>query len=672
MFSCCSQNTSEWDSWDAIGRTGSLNSVDYGNGVFVVPHSNEFYREDTLPVSAYFQDSRVFSPDRCLFDPSRSVSQSSNTRRSQTGRGRFSKPNAGVISKGYRDNANVSQILSESGQSATRPHTNGRQAPSFRKDSRDKSGLKLSISQLHDRSYPVLRSPVSQPINDSDADDETDDENGFAPKRPPLPRGYRVPYTPQVYMGPYRHWGSGDPYSFPGDADDVFSPSAHRTTTDRPTLPRHSSMKPSSYQTYLTGDPVTESFGSPFSVKDLSSVHPSFIDRSLDRSADRSHDTLPRLRPQAQTGDFTVIQGFEFPSWESSDNTLQDEGSRLTSRVHFDNSGLTVIERMPDYGSRRGRQVARVIPNQKDGLGKAGYTREHLQGAVDKVRRGPRALRSRSAGRNSAPDLDQSFDRLTPVPPTRVTYLSDSVLPQRTGLSQYSDGGAPMPPQRGLPSRSDNGSPSRVDTDQFIRPHVYENDIEPYKTDKVNSRYSISSSGRGSFSSRMRHSSEPHGFPLEDSTPESGSSGIGSKVTGTGSSLHSRRQRNSVSLLTPHDTSDDSSPFLPDASLRREISGDENYEFDDVREIESDVADILNKYSSLHSVGDELMCALESGLSTSDFYNDLYPKPTRQSRYDNSEARFQKLRQEFHQHQRQVHNQRYVDSYFPAMDSDML
>ncbi|XP_021375947.1 uncharacterized protein LOC110464826 isoform X2 [Mizuhopecten yessoensis] len=653
------QNAPEWDSWDAIGGTGSLNSIDCGNGIFVVPHSNEFYREDTLPVSAYFQDSRVFNPDKCLFDPNRSgrsVSRSSNGRRSQTGRGRFSKPDTSGKQIGGRDSA-----ISGSVGGGASGGSGGRWTSPVRNDSpKDRPSLKLSVTQLHDTSYPMLRSPVSDGNHDSDADDETDDENGFAPRRPPLPRGYRVPYKPEVYMGPHRHWGCGDPYSYPGDTDDVFSPAAgNRSFPDRPTFPRQSSMKPSSYQTYLTGDPVNESFDPRFGVEDLSSVHPSFVDRSLDRSSDRSHDTLPRLHPLSRQ-DFTVPQSFEFPRWKSSDNTLRDDGSRSTSRVHFDNSDFTVIERTLDGNSGRSRQVARVPPNQKDSLGRAGYTREHLQGAVDRVRRGPRALRTRSASRSSTLDLDHSFDdRLPPVVPGRKTYLSDSVLPLRTGTSQYSDQDVPVPPRRGRLSHSDNESPSRTNIDRQGWPYGYNFDIDSFKSDRgTGNRYSISSSGRGSSSSRVRNSSDTRGFTGDDTTPDSVSSGIGSK--NTGSSGPWRQQKNNsasvTSLLGPHDTSQD-------YSLRREASGDENYEFD--------VNDTLNKYSSVHPVGDELLSALESGLSTSNFYDDLYPKPTRQSRYDNSEERFQKLRQEFHQYQRQVHNERIVD-YYPAMDSEML
>ncbi|XP_033758401.1 protein turtle-like [Pecten maximus] len=652
------QNAPEWDSWDAIGGTGSLNSVDCGNGIFVVPHSNEFYREDTLPVSAYFQESRMFDPDKCLFDPNRSgrsVSRSSNGRRSQTGRGRFSKPDTSdrQISGSMIGSVSGVGVGGETGRCWTSPDRND--------TLKDKQSLQLSVTQLKDRSYPMLRSPVSDKNHDSDADDETDDENGFAPKRPPLPRGYRVPYKPEVYMGPHRHWGSGDPYSYPGDTDDVFSPPAgNRSAMDQPTFPRQSSMKPSSYQTYLTGDPVNESFGHYFGVEDLSSVHPSFVDKSLDRS----HDTLPRLHPLSRP-DLPGPQSFEFPSWRSTDSTLRDDGSRSTSRVHFDNSDFTVIERTLDGSSGRGRQVARVPPNQKDNLGRAGYTREHLQGAVDRVRRGPRALRTRSASRSSGQELDHSFDdRLPPVVPGRMTYLSDSVLPLRTGTSQYSDQDAPVPPRRGRLSHSDTEFPSRTDIDRHGWPYGY--NIDFFKSDKgTGNRYSISSSGRGSSSSRMRPSSDSRGYTGDDTTPDSGSSGIGSK--NTGSSGPWRQQRNNsasvTSLLGPHDTSQDSTHLPPDYSLRREASGDENYEFD--------VMDTLNKYSHIHPVGDELLSALENGLSTSNFYDDLYPKPTRQSRYDNSEERFQKLRQEFHQYQRQIHNQSVVD-YYPAMDSEML
>ena len=172
----------------------------------------------------------------------------------------------------------------------------------------------------------------------------------------------------------------------------------------------------------------------------------------------------------------------------------------------------------------------------------------------------------------------------------------------------------------------------------------------------------MSSSGLGS-DARFRN----HGPGLDsrsyDMTPDSVSSGIGSRNTSsqlTGSSLHSRPSHTG-SHPTPQEYSLDSGHNdLP--PVRKDISADENYEFDSVTAAESDLLEALRNYSEVNNGGnDDLLSALQDGLNSSGFLQDLYPKPRRQSRYSDSEQRFEKLRGEFQQY-RQKQQERHSGS----------
>lgn len=407
--------------------------------------------------------------------------------------------------------------------------------------------------------------PVNEQHVHTGRDIDDSDDNGFLPLRPPLPVGYSPTpikrFHDPVYVNDDFHRSySRDQPSYM--EDDVFSP--HIPYEQKSGFPRHSSMKPTSTKTYLTDDPI---FPDP-PLHDISSVYP---------SPEHTYQNIPQQRPW-----------HSFPSYQDKPRLNDD---RLTHSL----------------GYSPPKQVARVQPNNTSDEPRA-YTRDHLQGTVDKLRRGPRQRKARSASRNSASE----FDRFDPPRPRVFNSDSETTRPR--------------------------------DFDRYGRPYSYNSDSVP----------------RGSF--RNRHFPDSRSF-RDDPTPDSLSSGIGSKNTsqGTGSTSGSRVPRPSLSyssLLTPQDYSQDSAPFH-DQSLHRDTSADDNYEFD------TPDFDTLLAYPG----GDELLSAIESGLSTSDFYNDLYPKPSKQSKYENSEQRFEKLRQEYHQYQRQQ-AEMYQHHHF--IDSEML
>lgn len=171
----------------------------------------------------------------------------------------------------------------------------------------------------------------------------------------------------------------------------------------------------------------------------------------------------------------------------------------------------------------------------------------------------------------------------------------------------------------------------------------------------------------------------PQVAPMARYPEDSQSSGIGSRNTSqsTSSSLRPRNNKPSTSitsLLTPQESSrdeDSSHPYLDSTSHRRDTSADENYEFDHLPTLESDILDDLQRYSQLAS----------SGQGTGDVMRELYPKPRRQSQYADAEQRFERLREEFQQYRQQQRDPLYPASpSYPSqqqqplypMDSEML
>lgn len=163
----------------------------------------------------------------------------------------------------------------------------------------------------------------------------------------------------------------------------------------------------------------------------------------------------------------------------------------------------------------------------------------------------------------------------------------------------------------------------------------------------------------------------PH-FP-EDSH----SSGIGSRNTSQSTSSSRPRFKPSAasvsSLMTPQELShSEDSAYFP-----RDTSTDENYEFDHLPALESDILNDLHHYSRLSGI--------KPGEQVSDSRNvlqGLYPKPSKKSQYADAAERFEKLREEFQQYRQ--HNQsssltspsfsRYAENQQPLypMDSEML
>ncbi|VDI21642.1 Hypothetical predicted protein [Mytilus galloprovincialis] len=548
------EESSKWSRSFSDSRADAIRGYE-GSGVFIVPDANrQLYRKEDLQHDNYLWDG--LNPSSNTFDTDQSYSKHNRSRDSYKRYDNVDSFESGWYPESQRDRS----YPDSQGHSLTRPRSI--------KSPYTSHGFPDPVDDF------MNRKPSSgrwRDIGDSDSDD-----NGFLPLRPPLPFGYdptpinRFPsYGDRSYDRSY----SRDQPSYIDNDDDVFSP--HIPHVQKSGFPRHSSMKPSSTQTYLTDDPI--SFTTPYN--DISSVHP---------SPEHTYQNIPFQRPW-----------HSFPTYNSNDRDIPK----------FDNPRLT-----HSLGYNPPKQVARVQPNNTS---PKTYTRDHLQGTVDKLRRGPRHRKSRSASRNSAPE----FDRSDGYPVGRRGHASDS----EAGRGR--------------------------DFDRHGRPYSYDSDPSSYIP-------------RGSL--RGRYFPDSRSF-RDDPTPDSLSSGIGSKNTSqaTGSTSGSRVPRPSLSyssLLSPQDNDfSQDSPFH-DQSLHRDTSADENYEFDT-----PDLDTILAYPAS--SGGDELLSAIESGLSTSDFYYDLYPKPSKQSKYENSEQRFEKLRQEYHQFQRQQHE---MSQHHHFIDSEML
>ncbi|XP_060590949.1 uncharacterized protein LOC132745946 isoform X3 [Ruditapes philippinarum] len=548
------------------------------NGIFVVPRSGDLYSDMSRDYSKYRdRESLLYHPDN-----SRSV------------------PYAGNYGDGYYRNADITY-------QSDRNKSFNRSTKSIPYDN-DDNGFKDNV-RLRNRSR-------SQP-----ASRHSDGPRYPVPDRPrsrgiSLPRDIskeseRYPPQPQVPVLSSPHYSTHGPLlspvipyeghdrslpGYPGDDDEeeVFMPPPISSIIpNRPSFPRHSSMKPSAQQTYLTED--FDSPSRPFLTSDLSSVLPSPFTDS------QSRPYHPYQRQYADVSDQGVPYGSQ---------------SRLPEYSHNGSYGdmdNTVVARQPSPD----RTMSRTLSNGENSSDSSGrpmnYTRDQLLGAVDQVRKGPKAAR-RGQQWGSGPD---SF--------------SDS--------PSVSGHGAQFP---------ESAKPSVIVRDRPSRGHSYEHD--PFRAAGVpNSRGSVNSSG--GYSSRGRNGGEQS--RREDLTPDSLSSGIGSRNTSsqlTGSSLHSRPSRLG-SNLTPmdHDISEDSAvPFLdyPPAQ-RKDISGDENYEFDSYNAVEKDLLEALKNYSEVNNGNDDLFSALQEGLSGKGLMSDLYPKPSRQSRYSDSEQRFEKLRGEF-------------------------
>jgi len=386
--------------------------------------------------------------------------------------------------------------------------------------------------------------------------------------------------------------------SFPGQGDitsdsEVFlSPAPPLPpTNNRPAFPRHSSMKPGAKQTYLTDD--HDPFGQPFMTSDLSSVLPSPFSDSIAR---RPYQPYQREYndPPYQNVTFNRNNSHFGPNYSrSNDGSYGDNDNTVVARQHHS----------PDR--TMSRTLQRGDSDESTGQPYS-YTRDQLLGAVDQVRRGKMPVnRGQSNLRGSRPS---SSERPPQVP----------------------ESAKPTIIVRDRPSRSYDGR-------------------NRYSGGDVNN-----SSNAGSYNNGRERS---RSLGREDLTPDSVSSGIGSRNTSsqlTGSSLHSRASRLGSNLAAP-DMSADSGAHLSYNPLphRTDISGDENYEFDSHNAVESDLIEALRNYSEVNSGNEELLNAIQEGLNATGLMSELYPKPSRESRYSDSEQRFEKLRGEFKKYRQQ-------------------
>ena len=397
---------------------------------------------------------------------------------------------------------------------------------------------------------------------------------------------------------PPRPWPEAD------DDEEVFMPppiSSILPAVDHHGLPRHSSMKPGAQQTYLTDDSWGEG---PFGVSDLSSVlpSPSFDSRRPPyQPYQREYENFPFR--QVPTDSDAMLPPYN-TSDASYNNTVND--------TVIPREASTIRQDSNSSNSSGGRPL--------------NYTRDRLLGAVDRVRKGPRTSRKGSGLRGSGSELDNITE--SPVQPGFYSKgPHDDERPSLRVLDR---------PSKDSAIDSSGGMPG------------------------MDSRGSMSSSGLGSDARFRNPGLDSRSY---DMTPDSVSSGIGTGNTSsqlTGSSLHSRPSRTG-SHPTPQEYSLDSGHNdLP--PVRKDISADENYEFDSVTAAESDLLEALRNYSEVNNGGnDDLLSALQDGLNSSGFLQDLYPKPRRQSRYSDSEQRFEKLRGEFQQY-RQKQQERHSGS----------
>ncbi|XP_067678014.1 protein turtle-like isoform X2 [Haliotis asinina] len=590
------QTPPKWDRWQH-GRGGDTLTSHNGSqhGVFVLPQTADLDTKRDMHQSV-LRDSRLYDRDHPMYNPDSGYRVAPSSDRSA----HDSMPMATVSLS--RAPSRGSRSLSP-GQPRDEPDWPGRY-PSSVVPHGERSGLYPDSyhSPEYPSSYPDPYSKGSHPMR--------------GPSLSPVAGGYDGPFQ-----------------SFEDD-DDVF-PIQHRnnvpSTTSRPGFPRHSSMKPASQQqTYLT-EP-SPSYG----LNDISSVLPSsFSDPSRDPSLmrypyDPYDHSLFKSQPERRAPRYPR----DSSPWDDSSRHSSGPRSRPRSRE----GSYNIPKETREYSPNRDKQIARVLPSKPDENNSSngsstgrpmGYTREQLQGAVDRVRQTSRPVSTENINDDNG-------------------FLDVSSVSRPRSSSQYE-------PQPHLDRRG---------------PPYYTADIAPFKPPR-DSRGSANSSGRGGPRDFHRSRGDEMG---PDSV--SHSSGIGSRNTShSNGSFPNRLGKNSISyssLLTPQDQdlSQDSSPFLEGSSShRRDTSGDENYEFDSINALESDILDALRNYSQLSGSGPQ-----SDHLGVESF-NHLYPKPRRQSRYADSEQRFNRLREEFKKYRAQQDTvEPRGDNSRPLypMDSEML
>ncbi|XP_013395368.1 protein turtle-like isoform X2 [Lingula anatina] len=416
---------------------------------------------------------------------------------------------------------------------------------------------------------------------------------------------------------------------------------------------RHSTAKPlRPDRTFHTSSPSEELGLQPFDLDEISSVNPSSTATSRrtfpsSSTFPTSSSNFPSSTSNIQDGGHSqarqsaaalspVIDMSSIPP-ESSDMYQLDpqEPQRRFSAGDIPQTDTRRLSR--DSSPSRERQIARVSPSPKReetpsyprGEGSEErpfhYTRDRLQGAIERARRGPIARRLQGSSRGSAPDVDQ---------PSETPRHSWNALTPSTGEK----------------TRDDSGR----DGETTVIPQTFADSVAPYKDIPAN-RTSVTSglsgsSGRGSSGGAVSKSASlSHSQPNISQMDQSGdmpssSSGQGSRNTSQtmSSSSQSARGRMNSSLSstnTPqeHDISTESSPYsIGDTQHKRDASVDENYEFDNPTE--SELLDALRNVS-------------KTSRNSSRDFNSSDPDISRHERTGRGD-RFSKLREEYKQYRR--------------------
>lgn len=567
------------------------------NGIFMVPKSGDMYSSYQSPDHSMYRDrdNLLYSPENARaaayhvdnsnrFDNNSYINSvhSIPDKNSTMNRSARSIP-IGDDYDGYRDSVRMRHGSSAKNRSRSQPSYRHSDGPRYPVPERPRSRGQ-SLPRDHSRQASFY-----------------DDTIPYGPQSQVPPRSPQYPASQTPVLSPVI---PGSHRVLPTE-EDVFMAPQPQVSASRPGFPRHSSMKPG--QTYLTEDLGASDH--PFITNDISSVLP-------------SPQTYHPYQRQYSDSSYPVpyVNVSRYPN-QSRDGSYGD----------MDNTVVARQQPSPDRTMTRARTISNGDSSESSGR-PLNYTRDQLLGAVDQVRRGPRAY-------NRGQGQGQPFGS--------ETDYSDS--------QSLSRNGAQIP---------ESAKPSVIVRDRPSRGFSYEQDPSRRHS---NNGHSINSSGTGSFMGRSRSTGR------DDLTPDSISSGIGSRNTSsqlTGSSLHSRPSR--LGSSGTHEMSHDSAVPYTDypPAQRKDISADENYEFDSYNAVESDLLEALRNYSEVNNGNEELLSALQEGLSTSGLMSELYPKPSRQSRYSDSEQRFEKLRGEFQKYRQQQQQDESSGDYDPRTVRD--
>ncbi|XP_041372837.1 uncharacterized protein LOC121386106 [Gigantopelta aegis] len=632
----------KWDRWQQPGGGDSMRRDEGGHqGVYILPRTDDVDPGYTMrSSSSILRDRRLYDRDHPMYDPAAGY---------RVARQEDEDPNLVADLSLSRLSGNYPRSPRDfpDHQSRFPDHPNRFSDSSWPPGSTSPTAASRSYPSDYNPAPPSSARPGAYPTETSPPPQNPSRHSRWSDPRDEDPRQQNPSLS---YEGPYHSFEDED------DENGFLPPTPHHhhqnVPSSRPAFPRHSSMKPA-HQTYLTGEPVP-----PYAIDDISSVLQSpFSDPSREDRSPPSHYPSSASLPSQPA--YLPSQPAYLPSQPSylpseinrpRDSThepfrpyeqprVYDRNVRGSDRDYLpnipedsqDTSGAT-----PDGRGAWGSPVRSPGDENNSSTGSSGgrpigYTRDHLQGVVDRVRQGPR-------GR-----ADDTLD--------------DGGFLDASGLRQQS-------PSDDRVFRFPDPKPARPGGENRQVPY-YTSDVAPFKPPRLG-QYGPNVPDR-----------RPPSRSRDDTGPDtvSHSSGIGSRNTSnSNSSFPNRLGKNSMSyssLLTPQeqDLSQDSSPFLDgSANNRRDTSGDENYEFDSLGALESDILDALRNYSRLSDNGQ---------VSASDLYSNLYPKSRKPSRYSDSDQRFNKLREEFKQYrQRQVEITRESagqssEPMYP-MDSEML